>query len=69
MTKPSESPSFKIAFEDVDFLARPEVRSYRLALEYAKPQLIQRDMNVNSTLVVFGSARIPSPEASVAALA
>jgi len=69
MSKPSESPSYRIAFEDVEFLGRPEVRSYRLALEYVKPQLVQRDMNVNSTIVVFGSARIPSPEASEAELA
>ncbi len=69
MTKPSESPSYQIAFEDLDFLGRPEVRSYRLALEYAKPQLVQQAMNVESTLVVFGSARIPSPEASEASLA
>ncbi|NKB88634.1 MAG: hypothetical protein GKS06_10480 [Acidobacteria bacterium] len=68
MTKLRDAPSFKIAFRDADFLERPEVRSYRLALEYAKPQLAQQEMNVNSTLVVFGSARIPSPEASAAAL-
>lgn len=64
MSKPGDSPSHRIAFEDVEFLGRPEVRSYRLALEYVKPQLIQRDMHVNSTIVVFGSARIPSPESS-----
>ncbi len=69
MSKPSDSPSYKIAFEDVDFLRQPEVRSYRLALEYMKPQLIQREMHVNSTIVVFGSARIPSPERSDAELA
>ena len=69
MSNPSESPSYRIAFEDVEFLGRPEVRSYRLALEYVKPQVIQNDMHVNSTIVVFGSARIPSPERSQAALA
>jgi len=68
MSKPNESPSFRVAFEDVEFLGRPEVRSYRLALEYVKPQLVQRDMHVNSTVVVFGSARIPSPEQSAAEL-
>lgn len=69
MSKPADSPSYRIAFEDLEFLERPEVRSYRLALEYVKPQLIQNDMHVNSTIVVFGSARIPSPERSEAALA
>ncbi len=69
MSKPGDSPSHRIAFEDLEFLGRPEVRSYRLALEYVKPQLVQRDMNVHSTIVVFGSARIPSPESSTAELA
>ena len=69
MNKPGDSPSYRIAFEDVEFLGRPEVRSNRLALEYLKPQLVQRDMDVNSTVVVFGSARIPSPESSKADLA
>lgn len=69
MSTPRDLPSHRIAFEDLEFLARPEVRSYRLALEYVKPQLIQREMQVNSTVVVFGSARIPSPERSAAELA
>lgn len=63
----SDLPSHRIAFEDLDFLNRPEIRSYRLALEYAKPQLMQRDMNVQSTIVVFGSARVPSPEQAATA--
>ena len=53
--------SYRLAFRDTDFLARSELRSYRLALEYAKPQLLQREAGVVSTIVVFGSARIPSP--------
>jgi uncharacterized protein (TIGR00730 family) len=60
----SDLPSHRLAFRDPDFLSRPEVRSYRLALEYAKPQLMQLKMNVKSTIVVFGSARIPSPDDS-----
>jgi uncharacterized protein (TIGR00730 family) len=63
-TDPENVSSYRLAFEDLEFLARPEVRSYRLALEYVKPQLVQRDMQIDSTVVVFGSARIPSPEAS-----
>ena len=55
-------PSHRLAFKDPDFLSRPELRSYRLALEYAKPQLMQLEMDIKSTIVVFGSARIPSPE-------
>ncbi len=57
-------PSHRLAFQDPDFLGRPQVRSFRLALEYAKPQLMQLEMDIQSTIVVFGSARIPSPEAA-----
>ena len=57
-----DRPSNRLAFQDTDFLGRPELRSYRLALEYAKPELLQRRHGVHSTIVVFGSARTPSPE-------
>lgn len=57
--------SYRLAFEDTDFLSRAELRSYRLGLEYAKAQLMQREMQVESTIVVFGSARVPSPETAV----
>ncbi len=59
-------PSHRLAFQDTEFLERAELRSYRLALEYAKPQLLQEEMGVESTLVVFGSARVPSPEDAAA---
>jgi predicted Rossmann-fold nucleotide-binding protein len=38
------------------------MRSLRFALEYGKPEMLLRDWGVRSTVVVFGSARIPSPE-------
>lgn len=59
---PAELPSHRLAFRDVEFLERAELRSYRLALEYLKPQLHQRELGVVSTIVVFGSARIPAPD-------
>ena len=34
----------------------------RFQLEYAKADLLLRDWGVRSTIIVFGSARIPSPE-------
>jgi uncharacterized protein (TIGR00730 family) len=55
------SPSYLKAFEDVDFLGRDELRSVRLQLELLKPELIQTEEHVESTIVVFGSARIPDP--------
>jgi hypothetical protein len=48
--------------EDVAFLLRDEMRATRIALEYAKADLLLRDWGIRSTIIVFGSARVPSPE-------
>lgn len=58
-----------LAIEDTEFLLRDEMRSMRFALEYAKAELALRDWGIRSTVIVFGSARIPSPEQAQAALA
>lgn len=58
--KPSQS--YKLAIEDPDFLLRDEMRAFRFGMEYAKAELLLRDWGVRSTVVVFGSARVPSPE-------
>jgi uncharacterized protein (TIGR00730 family) len=63
-----KSPSYRLAIEDVDFLLRDEMRSLRFAMEFSKPDLLLRDWGVRSTVIVFGSARIPSPEAAEAML-
>jgi uncharacterized protein (TIGR00730 family) len=56
-----ESPSYRKAYEDVQFLNRDELRSVRLELELLKADLVQREQGIASTIVVFGSARIPDP--------
>ncbi|MEJ0015986.1 MAG: TIGR00730 family Rossman fold protein [Acetobacteraceae bacterium] len=61
--------SFKLPVEDLDFLLRDEMRDIRFALEYAKADLLLHDWGVRSTIIVFGSARTPSPEQADAALA
>lgn len=53
--------AFELAFTDKDFLLREELRSVRLQLEALKPELIQQDQQIDSTVVFFGSARIPEP--------
>ncbi|HEY6262343.1 MAG TPA: TIGR00730 family Rossman fold protein [Nitrospiraceae bacterium] len=53
------SPSYIPAFLDTEFLQREELRSFRIGLELLKPELIQREEGVRSTIVVFGSARLP----------
>src|SRR4051794_5325682 len=56
------SPSYLLAVEDKEFLLRDELRAIRFALEYAKAEVMLRDWGVRSTIIVFGSARILSPE-------
>ncbi len=58
----SKSASYRLAIEDPDFLHRDELRGVRLQLEYDKPEILLREWGVRSTIIVFGSARIPSPE-------
>lgn len=57
------APSYILPVQDTDFLAnREELRGLRFALEYSKAELVLQDWGVRSTVIVFGSARIPSPE-------
>jgi uncharacterized protein (TIGR00730 family) len=62
---PAESSSSYIpAVRDTEFLQREELRSIRIGLELLKPELIQREQGVQSTIVVFGSARLQEPAAA-----
>ncbi|WP_138466409.1 LOG family protein [Poseidonocella sp. HB161398] len=55
------SPTYRLAFDDSDFLTREELRPVRLQLELLKPQLMMDEAGIVSTVVMFGGARIPSP--------
>jgi len=57
-----EMPSYRLAFQDPDLLVREELRPVRIQLEIIKPDLLMDDYNIDSTVVFFGSARIPDPE-------
>ena len=59
----TRSPSYRLAFVDRDFLFRDELRGVRLELELLKPDLALREAEIESTIVVFGSARAPGPDA------
>jgi hypothetical protein len=63
-----QSPSYRLAFQDPDFLLRDELRPVRLQLELLKPELILQEHRIDSTIVVFGSARIPEPQAAMKGL-
>ena len=54
--------SFKLAFTDERFLLREELRPVRMQLELLKPEMIQQEHRIESTIVLFGSARIVPPD-------
>lgn len=58
----ARSRSYLLPVADTDFLLRDELRGIRFALEYHKAEISLREWGVVSTVIVFGSARIPSPE-------
>ena len=60
--KPANGRPGVLAVDDSAFLKRDELRGIRFALEYERAELALRDWGVRSTVIVFGSARIPSPE-------
>jgi len=57
-SKQTRSEAYRIAYTDRDFLLRDETRPARLQLEHLKTELSLQDNNINSTIVIFGSARI-----------
>ncbi|MEJ6391165.1 TIGR00730 family Rossman fold protein [Gymnodinialimonas ulvae] len=61
-TPQAQSPAYRLAFADPDFLCRDELRPVRLQLELLKPQLGLDERGIESTIVLFGGARIPRPE-------
>jgi uncharacterized protein (TIGR00730 family) len=63
------STSYRLAFQDPEFLLRDALRPVRLQLELLKPELILQEQHIESTVVVFGSARITDPETAEARLA
>ena len=63
------SPTYRLAFRDHDFLLRDELRPVRLQLELLKPELAFQEAGIESTIVVFGSSRIPDAETAAAQLA
>ncbi len=56
--------SYRLAFTDTEFLLREELRPVRMQLELLKPDMIQREQQIESTIVIFGSARVLPPDAA-----
>ncbi|MGC8201480.1 TIGR00730 family Rossman fold protein [Aliiroseovarius sp. PTFE2010] len=60
-TPQTRSPAYRLAFTDGDFMCRDELRPVRLQLELLKPELLMSEAGIESTIVLFGGARIPRP--------
>ena len=50
------------AYENISFLNSSHCRHVRLQLEYLHPEITMEEQGIKSSIVLFGSARIPSPE-------
>ena len=53
-----ESPSYRLAEYDVDFLRRKENRPLRMQLELLKTETLLREHQIDATVVVFGGTQI-----------
>jgi hypothetical protein len=61
--------AYRLAFTDEAFLLREELRPVRMQLELLKPELVQQEQGIESTIVIFGSARIKPPDVAAQLLA
>ena len=68
-TPQTEDPAYTLAFQDTDFLLREELRPVRFQLELLKTETLMEEANIGSTLVMYGSARIPEPDKADALIA
>jgi len=60
-TPQTENPAYRLAFQDMDFLLREDLRPVRFQLELLTAQLTLDEARIASTFVFYGSARIPEP--------
>jgi uncharacterized protein (TIGR00730 family) len=68
-TPQTQSKSYTLAFQDTEFLLREELRPVRFQLELLKTDMLLDEADIASTLVIYGSARIPEPDKADALLA
>lgn len=62
-TPQTEAEAYRLAFSDEDFMTSEAMRGVRFQLEYQKPELWLQEREVESTIVLFGGARLPAPGA------
>ena len=63
------SPTYRIAHEDQDLLNSNDMRGVRMLLEITKPDLHLETAGIESTIIVFGGARIVDKDTAAAKLA
>jgi len=61
LDKITHSPSYRLAYEDIEFLNSPRLRAARMELEFLKSEFTLEDHGIENTIVVFGSTRIVEP--------
>ena len=59
-----QSPSYREADRDEDFLGLEANRGLRLQVDYLKPEQLLQQHGIQHTIVVFGSTRIAEPAAA-----
>jgi uncharacterized protein (TIGR00730 family) len=60
-TPQTRAPTYRLAWDDEDFLTRRDLRPVRLQLELLKPEMVLSERGIRSTVIMFGGARIPEP--------
>jgi uncharacterized protein (TIGR00730 family) len=61
--------AYRLAFTDSQFLLREDLRPVRMQLELLKAETVQQEQGIESTIVIFGSARVLPPEVAAERLA
>ena len=60
-TEQTRARAYRLAFDDAEFLCRDELRPVRFQLELLKTEMVMAEYGIESTVVLFGGARIPEP--------
>ena len=61
VTAQTQHPAYKLPYVDETFMRSDALRGVRLMLELQKPEAIMDEAGIDSTVVLFGGARIPEP--------
>ena len=58
-TAQTRAATYRLAWNDTEFMTRRGVRAVLLQLELLKPEMILAARGIRSTVVMVGSARLP----------